>query len=148
LRDRRLGQAAARRGPHRDGQAVQGDRCREPVAAAIAGLRAAFEMTAMLQATSLSKLAGISHGFFTRAGGVSAGLYESLNGGIGSNDPPQNVAENRARMAKTLGVAPDRLLSCYQIHSPEVVVAETPWPQDARPRADAIVTKIPKLAIG
>ncbi len=102
----------------------------------------------MLQARSLAALAGIRHGFFTRAGGVSGGLYESLNGGIGSNDAPANVAENRARMAAGLGVAPERLLSCYQIHSPDVIVAEQPWPSTARPRADAIVTKVPRLAIG
>ena len=102
----------------------------------------------MLQAQSLSKLPGIRHGFFTRAGGVSEGVYESLNGGVGSEDSPAKVAENRARMAKHLGVAPDRFLTCYQIHSPEVVVAETPWPSNERPRADAIVTRTPRLAIG
>jgi polyphenol oxidase len=102
----------------------------------------------MLQAPSLSKLPGIRHGFFTRAGGVSSGVYESLNGGVGSSDAPEHVAENRARMAARLGVAPERFLTCYQIHSPEVIVAERPWPATARPRADAIVTKVPKLAIG
>ena len=102
----------------------------------------------MLQAQSLSKLPGIRHGFFTRAGGVSDGVYESLNGGVGSEDSPAKVAENRARMAKHLGVAPDRFLTCYQIHSPGVVVAETPWPSSERPHADAIVTRTPNLAIG
>jgi YfiH family protein len=102
----------------------------------------------MLQAASLAKLAHIRHGFFTRAGGVSQGIYASLNGGVGSNDEPAKVAENRARMAAALGVAPDRLLSLYQIHSPEVVVAEAPWSRDDRPRADAVVTRMPSLAIG
>jgi len=102
----------------------------------------------MLQAQSLSKLPGIRHGFFTRAGGVSEGVYESLNGGVGSEDSPAKVAENRARMAKHLGVAPDRFLTCYQIHSPAVMVAETPWPASDRPRADAIVTRVPGIAIG
>ncbi len=102
----------------------------------------------MLQAQSLSRLPGIRHGFFTRAGGVSEGLYESLNGGVGSKDAPAKVAENRARMAKSLGVTPDRFLTCYQIHSPDVVVAEAPWPGSKRPRADAIVTRVPNLAIG
>ena len=102
----------------------------------------------MLQAKSLSDLPGIRHGFFTRTGGVSDGLYESLNGGVGSDDSPAKVAENRARMAKSLGVAPERFLTCYQIHSPEVVVAETPWASSERPRADAIVTRVPGLAIG
>lgn len=102
----------------------------------------------MLQAQSLSKLPGIRHGFFTRVGGVSEGVYESLNGGVGSGDSPAKVAENRARMAKHLGVTPEHFLTCYQIHSPEVVVAETPWPSSERPRADAIVTRTPNLAIG
>jgi YfiH family protein len=102
----------------------------------------------MLQAQSLSKLPGIRHGFFTRTGGVSEGLYESLNGGVGSEDSPDRVAENRARMAERLGVRPEHFLTCYQIHSPEVVVAETPWPATERPRADAIVTGVPNLAIG
>jgi YfiH family protein len=102
----------------------------------------------MLQAQSLSKLPGIRHGFFTRTGGVSEGLYESLNGGVGSEDSPTRVAENRARMAQSLGVNPEHFITCYQIHSPEVVVAEAPWPMTERPRADAIVTRVPNLAIG
>ena len=102
----------------------------------------------MLQALLLSELAGIHHGFFTRSGGVSHGVYATLNGGVGSNDAPENVAENRARMAVALGVAPDHLLTAYQIHSPDVVVAEQPWTQANRPRADAIVTRTPRLAIG
>jgi len=102
----------------------------------------------MLQAASLSALAGIRHGFFTRAGGVSDGLYTSLNAGVGSHDAPGNVAENRSRMAAALGVAPHDLLTAYQIHSPDVVTVERPWSADARPRADAIVTRTPRLAVG
>jgi len=102
----------------------------------------------MLQAPSLGKLARIRHGFFTRAGGVSHGVYASLNGGVGSNDAPDKVADNRARMAAALGVTPDRLLTPYQIHSPDVVVAENPWTSADRPRADAVVTRTPSLAIG
>ena len=102
----------------------------------------------MLQATSLSKLARVRHAFFTRAGGVSHGVYASLNGGVGSSDTPEHVAENRARMAAALGVAPGRFLTAYQIHSPEVVVADAPWAHESRPRADAIVTRTPRLAIG
>jgi hypothetical protein len=102
----------------------------------------------MLQAPSLSKLARIRHAFFTRSGGVSDGIYASLNGGVGSNDAPGNVAQNRARMAQALGVAPDRLLTPYQIHSPDVAVAEEPWTHEARPRADAVITRTPGLAIG
>ena len=93
----------------------------------------------MLQSAALT-LPGIRHGFFTRAGGVSQGVYESLNGGVGSHDAADKVAENRARMAAALGVTPERLLTPYQIHSPDVVVAETPWTREQRPRADALVT--------
>jgi YfiH family protein len=102
----------------------------------------------MLQATNLGALAGIRHAFFTREGGVSEGLYASLNAGVGSNDDPAKVAENRARMAKAVGVTPERFLTAYQIHSPDVVVAETPWSSAERPRADAIVTRVPGLAVG
>jgi YfiH family protein len=102
----------------------------------------------VLQAPSLSQLPGIRHAFFTRAGGVSDGIYATLNGGIGSRDLPARVRENRSRMAAALGVAPGRLVTAVQIHSPHVVVADAAWATDARPRADAIVTRIPGLAIG
>ena len=88
----------------------------------------------MLQAHSLSKLPGIRHAFFTRAGGVSDGVYESLNGGVGSERFARQGRRESRPHGEHLGVAPDRLLTCYQIHSPEVVVAETPWPR-ARGRA-------------
>lgn len=102
----------------------------------------------MLKARSLAALPGVRHAFFTRAGGVSQGIYASLNAGVGSDDDPASVAENRTRMAAGLGVAPERFLTAYQIHSPIVVVAEEPWSADARPRADAIVTRVPELAVG
>jgi purine-nucleoside/S-methyl-5'-thioadenosine phosphorylase / adenosine deaminase len=101
----------------------------------------------MIEAQMLA-LDGIRHGFFTRDGGVSGGLYASLNGGIGSGDAAAHVAENRARMAAAVGVEPHRFVTAHQIHSPQVVVAETPWPAEARPRADAIVTRMRALAIG
>ena len=102
----------------------------------------------MLQAATLANLERIRHAFFTRSGGVSQGVYATLNGGVGSRDAPDKVAENRARMAAVLGVTPDRLLTAYQIHSPDVVVADEPWTPENRPRADAIVTRVPRLAIG
>ncbi len=102
----------------------------------------------MVESKLLSGVGGIRHAFFTRAGGVSDSIYASLNGGVGSHDVPAHVTENRARMARHLGVAPEHFLSAYQIHSPQVVVANTPWTNDARPKADAIVTKTPGLAIG
>ncbi len=105
-------------------------------------------MTGPLRASALEGLPGIRHAFFTRAGGVSTGVYASLNAGVGSNDDADSVATNRARMAAALGVPPERFLTCYQVHSPDAVVAEQPWTADARPRADAIVTRMPGLAIG
>jgi YfiH family protein len=105
-------------------------------------------MTQPLHVHTLGKLPGIRHAFFTRAGGVSGGIYASLNAGVGSNDDPGYVAENRARMAAAMGVGPERFLTCYQIHSPDVVVADAPWTAEARPHADAIVTTVPGLAIG
>jgi polyphenol oxidase len=101
----------------------------------------------MIESETLA-LASIRHGFFTRDGGVSSGLYASLNGGLGSGDSAAHVGENRARMAAALAVEPHRLITAYQIHSPDVVAVETPWPPNARPRADGIVTRTPGLAIG
>jgi polyphenol oxidase len=96
----------------------------------------------------LSAIPGLRHAFFTREGGVSDGVYASLNGGLGSNDDPVNVAENRRRMAEQMGVPLQRLLSVFQIHSPDAAVATGPWQGAARPRADAIVTHTEGLAIG
>jgi YfiH family protein len=102
----------------------------------------------MLHAASLQSLPGIRHAFFTRQGGVSGGIYESLNGGVGSRDTAAHVAENRALMASALGVTPDNFLTAYQIHSPDVVTVERAWAPDARPRADALVTRVPGIAVG
>ena len=102
----------------------------------------------MLQALALAELDGLHHAFFTRAGGVSQGVYATLNGGVGSDDAPDKVAENRARMAAVLGVPADRLLTPYQIHSPDVAVVDAPWTPDHRPRADAVVSRTPRLALG
>jgi len=86
--------------------------------------------------------AGVRHGFFTRAGGVSTGLYEGLNTGIGSKDDPAAVAENRARVAAHFGGTADDLAACYQIHSAVARVAEAGWKGD-RPEGDATVTGAP-----
>ena len=94
----------------------------------------------MLVSSLLAAIPGIRHGFFTREGGVSGGVYAGLNGGIGSRDDPAHVRENRRRMAERLGVTPDNFLSVHQIHSPDALVATEPWPGPARPKADAIVT--------
>ncbi len=96
----------------------------------------------------LVRLPGIRHAFFIRHGGVSEGVYASLNGGTGSKDDQTKVRENRARMAAAVGVTPERFLTCYQLHSPDVVTVETSWSADARPRADAMVTHKPGIALG
>ena len=101
-----------------------------------------------LASSLLSAIPGLRHAFFSREGGVSEGIYAGLNGGTGSNDDAARVAENRRRMAEQMGVAPDRLLTLYQVHSPDVVVATAPWDGGARPKADAIVTSTEGLAIG
>jgi YfiH family protein len=101
----------------------------------------------MLTSPRLTALQGIVHGFFTREGGVSDGVYASLNGGLGSGDERACVIENRARMAAALGVAPERFATVHQVHSPDVIVIERPWDEAARPRADALVTRVPRLAI-
>jgi polyphenol oxidase len=102
----------------------------------------------LVQAASLAALPGIRHGFFTRTGGVSQGIYASLNGGLGSRDAAARVAENRARMAAALAVRPECLLTAYQTHSADVVTAAAPWGPGTRPHADAIVTRTRGLAIG
>lgn len=91
---------------------------------------------------------GLRHAFFTREGGVSNGIYASLNGGVGSKDDPAHVAENRSRMAEELNVEPTHFLTAFQVHSPDVVVATEPWDAASRPHADAMVTKTPGLALG
>ncbi len=97
---------------------------------------------------ALSNLAGLRHAFFTRDGGVSKGIYAGLNGGIGSDDDPADVAENRKRMAEAMGVEADHFLTVHQIHSPDVAVATAPWATESRPRADAMVTATPGIALG
>lgn len=97
--------------------------------------------------SSLLEEAGLRHAFFTREGGVSGGIYASLNGGQGSDDAPDAVTENRGRMARHMGVEPARFLSLYQIHSPEVVTVATPWLNTERPKADAMVTREQGIAL-
>lgn len=89
----------------------------------------------------------LTHGFFGREGGVSAGIYASLNCGPGSKDDPAHVASNRARVAGALGMRPDRLCTLYQIHSAAVQVVEQPW-EGTPPQADAMVTKTPGVLLG
>jgi YfiH family protein len=102
---------------------------------------------APLEAPAL-RLSGVAHAFFTRAGGVSSGLYRGLNTGIGSRDERTAVLQNRARAAAHLGVAPDRLATPYQVHGADAVVVEQAWGPGLGPRADAVVTNRPAIALG
>ena len=101
-----------------------------------------------LTSSRLTALPGLRHAFFSRDGGVSEGIYAGLNGGLGSNDDPAHVAENRRRMAAEIGVDPAHFLTVHQVHSPDVAVATAPWDTASRPRVDAMVTKIKGLALG
>ena len=91
-------------------------------------------------------LRGVRHGFFGREGGVSGGIYTSLNAGTGSDDDPTAVAENRTRIAGAMGVERAHLIGVHQVHSPTAVFVDAPW-TDERPHADALVTTTRGLAI-
>lgn len=100
-----------------------------------------------IEAPELASYPNLHHAFFTRRGGVSEGIYASLNGGLGSSDDPSKVAENRRRMTEELGLAPEALISVYQVHSADAVIVEGPWTGE-RPRADGMATSVPGLALG
>lgn len=100
-----------------------------------------------LQSPLLGELSGIAHGFFTREGGVSEGLYAGLNVGLGSNDGPDRIMENRKRVADWFGEDLDRLATLYQVHSPDVIVLDGPATGD-RPKADGQVTATPGVVLG
>ncbi len=90
----------------------------------------------------------IRHGFFTRRGGVSDGVYASLNCGFGSSDDPAKVEENRAIAARQLGLPAERLVTCHQVHGTAAITVEHPWRRDANPRADGMVSAVPGIALG
>jgi polyphenol oxidase len=94
---------------------------------------------------SLAALPGIAHGFFTRHGGVSQGIYAALNCGPGSGDDAAAVASNRERVRAQLGAS--ELLSLHQVHGREAILATCGWPNAARPKADGIVTARRSLAV-
>ncbi len=104
-----------------------------------------------LTSNILSEQGGLRHGFFTRRGGVSAGIYASLNCGPGSADDGDRVSENRARVMRALGDragAAQRLNTLAQVHSARVLRLRQALPRDQHPRADALVTDVPGLVIG
>lgn len=101
-----------------------------------------------ITADCLAEMPSIAHGFFTRRGGVSTGVYASLNCGLGSHDSRDHVVENRARVARRLGVEGCPILTCHQVHSADAVVVEAPFSAGALPKADGLVTRVPGLVIG
>ncbi|HYD30679.1 MAG TPA: peptidoglycan editing factor PgeF [Azospirillaceae bacterium] len=102
----------------------------------------------MITLGALNDITGLRHGFLTRSGGVSTGLYASLNCGFGSGDSPAAVARNRALAMERLDQPADALVTVRQVHSPDVVTAREPFPHDRAPGADALVTDRPGIALG
>ena len=97
---------------------------------------------------SLEGSTGIRHGFFTRLGGVSEGIYRGLNCGPGSDDNPDHIHENRSRVAAALGAELEDLATLYQVHSAEVVTVTKPWERPQAPKADGMVTDRPGIVLG
>jgi len=95
--------------------------------------------------SELLSAAGVAHGFFGRAGGVSTGIFASLNVGLGSSDDLANAAENRIRCREALGA--DHLATLYQAHSPDVVIVTEPWSGQG-PKADGMATRLKGVALG
>ncbi len=102
----------------------------------------------MNAAESLLQLPGVRHGFFGRAGGVSEGIYASLNCGFGSGDDGECVAENRSRAMRRVGLDPANLVTAYQTHSERVVLVDRPWARTDAPQVDAMVTTRRGIALG
>lgn len=102
----------------------------------------------MITANNLAEQEGIAHGFFTRQGGVSGGVYAGLNCGPGSNDNPSHVQENISRAVLALAGHTVPLCRCSQIHSADVITVEQPWSPNQPPKADALVTKQHEIVIG
>ena len=106
------------------------------------------EAVAALRDYALEAAAGLRHGFFTRAGGVSDGAHASLNCGFGADDAPARVTENRRRALAALGLDRATLCTAYQCHGNRCVVVEAPWPREDAPKADAIATRRAGIALG
>jgi YfiH family protein len=101
----------------------------------------------MITLDCLKNLPGIRHGFMTRAGGVSEGIYASLNCGLGSDDDLERVRENRRRVLRMAHIPAKTLLTAHQMHSPDVLVVEEEWHDGPRPKVDALVTRRANIAI-
>jgi polyphenol oxidase len=102
----------------------------------------------MITLSPLNDLKSVRHGFFTRRGGVSSGLYGSMNCGFGSSDQHEAVTENRARIAASFDLSPNRLVTMFQVHGNEVVTVTEPWPPANAPRVDGMVTDRPEIVLG
>jgi polyphenol oxidase len=102
-------------------------------------------MATTLEILTYPELQPVTHGFFTRKGGASSGIFQGLNCGQGSSDQSEAVALNRERAARALGVPPNRLIGVHQIHSADVITVREPWTQ--APKADAMVTDQPGIAL-
>jgi purine-nucleoside/S-methyl-5'-thioadenosine phosphorylase / adenosine deaminase len=102
----------------------------------------------MIRLTGLVVDCGVRHAFFTRRGGVSNGLYASLNCGYASGDEAANVERNRTIAMKRIGLPADRLVTCRQVHSAAAVTVESPWRREAAPKADAMATNVAGVALG
>ena len=105
------------------------------------------ETVSVITSGALGADAGIRHAFFTRRGGVSEGMFGSLNCGFGSGDVPENVAANREIAMASLGLPADRLVTLRQVHSATVVTVEQPWRREDSPSADGLVTAVPGIAL-
>jgi polyphenol oxidase len=105
-------------------------------------------MLSPIEAPNLKALPSIRHGFFTRAGGVSTGIYAGLNCGLGSKDDSALVIENRRRVSQHLGGTYDGVVTLYQVHGATALSIDAPVSRDALPKTDAVVTKTPGLVIG
>lgn len=101
-----------------------------------------------ITAESLSALNGVRHGFFTRQGGISTGIYDSLNVGFGSDDAAENVGENRRRAMAAFDRSAPPLNTVHQVHGRTVARVEQSWDPAAAPQADALVSAVPGIAIG
>ena len=101
-----------------------------------------------IESQVIRRAESVRHKFFTRNGGVSSGLYASLNCGYGSGDRPERVSRNRARCTAELGVAPESLVTAYQVHGVTVVEVQRPWLPANAPKADALVTRRRGIALG
>ncbi len=102
----------------------------------------------MLTICPLNAAPGVRHAFFGRGGGTSRGLYASLNCGFGSGDDAANVAQNRELAMSWIELEPERLVTAYQVHSKAVARVDRPWRREDAPKVDAMVTKVPGLALG